>query len=82
MYLKTTFDDWSLIKTLVNYMAVKYNPSLISCSKVVSFFLPFSKVGCAMTSIKGINCLWLLDFILHLSTIMHGIIFDTFIQSN
>ena len=34
LYLKTSFDNWSLIKTLVDFMAVKYNPSLISCNKV------------------------------------------------
>ena len=30
MYQKTPFFDNSLIKTLANFMTVKYNPSLIS----------------------------------------------------
>ena len=34
MYQKTLFYDSSLIKTLVNFVTVKYNPSLISCNKV------------------------------------------------
>ena len=33
-YQKTPFYDNLLIKTLVNFMTVKYNPSLISCNKV------------------------------------------------
>ena len=34
MYQKTPFFDSSLIKTLLNFMTLKYNPSLISCNKV------------------------------------------------
>ena len=36
MYQKMPSCDSSLIKTLVNFVTVKYNPSLISCNKVVS----------------------------------------------
>ena len=36
MYLQTFFYNRSLIETLVKFMAVKYNPSLISCNKVHS----------------------------------------------
>ena len=34
MYQKMSFFDNSLIKTFVNFVTVKYNPSLISCDKV------------------------------------------------
>ena len=37
MYQKTPFYDSSLIKTLVNFMTIKYNSSLISCNKVPRF---------------------------------------------
>ena len=41
MHPKTPFYDRLLIKTLVKFMAVKYNISLISCSKVQHFHLLF-----------------------------------------
>ena len=42
MYQKTPFYDSSLIKTLVNSMTVKYNPSLISCNKVYEITKSFA----------------------------------------
>ena len=37
MYRKTSYHDSSLTETLVNFITVKYNPSLISCNTVPFF---------------------------------------------
>ena len=41
IYQKKAFYDSLLVKTLVNFMTVKYNPSLISCNKVLYPLMSF-----------------------------------------